>query len=110
KGYLKSQSYKEGAPVKRGQLLFTIEPADYVAAVDVARASVTRARVAQAHNRVQLDRGQSLFKLGMLSQQDLDSATANLADSDGQLQAAKAQLEQTALNLSYTRIVSPIDG
>jgi membrane fusion protein (multidrug efflux system) len=110
KGYLKTQNYKDGSPVKSGQLLFTIEPADYAAAVAVARANVTRARVAQAHNKVQLERDQGLMKTGMLSQQDLDNATANLADTDGQLQAAQAQLDQASLNLSYTQVSSPIDG
>jgi membrane fusion protein (multidrug efflux system) len=110
KGYLKTQNYKDGSAVKSGQLLFTIVPADYAAAVSVARANVTRAHVAQAHNRVQLERDQNLFKTGMLSQQDLDNATANLADADGQVQAAQAQLEQAALNLSYTQVSSPIDG
>jgi membrane fusion protein (multidrug efflux system) len=110
KGYLKTQSYKDGSPVKAGQLLFTIEPADYAAAVEVARASLTRAQVAQAHNRVQLERDQGLFKTGTLSQQDLDTATANVADADGQVQSAKAQLDQASLNLSYTQVSSPIDG
>jgi len=110
KGYLKTQNYKDGSPVKSGQLLFTIEPADYAAAVSVARAAVTRANVARAHNHVQLERDQGLFKTGMLSQQDLDNATANLADTDGQLQAAQAQLDQAELNLSYTQVASPLDG
>ena len=110
KGYLKTQNYKDGAAVKSGQLLFTIEPADYAAAVSVARANVTRGRVAQAHNRVQLERDQNLFKTGMLSQQDVDNAAANLADADGQVQAAQAQLDQASLNLSYPQVASPIDG
>jgi membrane fusion protein (multidrug efflux system) len=46
----------------------------------------------------------------MLSQQELDNATANLADTDGQVQSAQAQLDQAALNLSYTQVASPIDG
>lgn len=110
KGYLKTQSYKDGSPVKAGQVLFTIEPGDYAAAASLARANVTRAKVAQAHNKVQLERDQSLVKSGMLSQQDLDNAAANLADADGQLQAAQAQLDQAVLNLSYTQVASPIDG
>jgi membrane fusion protein (multidrug efflux system) len=110
KGFLRTQSYKDGSPVKNGDTLFTIESADYSAAVASANANLTRAKVAQAHGRVQLDRDQSLLKTGMLSQQDLDNATANLADADGQVQAAQAQLQQAQLNLSYTQLRSPIDG
>jgi membrane fusion protein (multidrug efflux system) len=110
KGYLESQSYKEGAPVKTGQVLFTIEKTDYTAAVDAAKATLMRGRVAQAHNRVQLERDQGLVKSGTLSQQDLDNAAANLLDTDGQVQAATAALEQAQLNLSYTEVRSPVDG
>jgi membrane fusion protein (multidrug efflux system) len=110
KGFLRTQSYKDGSPVKNGDTLFTIESADYSAAVASANANLTRAKVAQAHGKVQLDRDQSLLKTGMLSQQDLDNATANLADADGQVQAAQAQLQQAQLNLSYTQLRSPIDG
>ena len=110
KGYLKAQSYKDGAAVKTGQTLFTIESTEYVAAADTARAAVTRAKVNQAHNKVTLDRDQGLLKAGIISQQEVDNATANLADSEGQIQSAAAQLRQAELNLSYTRILSPLDG
>jgi membrane fusion protein, multidrug efflux system len=110
KGFLRTQNYKDGGPVKRGDLLFTIEQTDYVAAVASATASLTRARVAQAHAKVQLDRDQNLSRTGTLSQQDLDNATASLADTEGQVQAAQAALEQASLNLSYTQMRSPIDG
>ena len=97
--------------MKSGQLLFTIEPTDYAAAVAVGEGRrVARARVAQAHNKVQLERVPGPMKTGMVSQQDLDNATASLADADAQVQAAQAQLEQATLNLSYTQIRSPIDG
>jgi membrane fusion protein (multidrug efflux system) len=110
KGFLRTQGYKDGSAVKSGQLLFTIESADYTAAAAAASASLTRAKVAQSHAKVQLERDQGLLKTGMLSQQDLDNAAATLADADGQVQAARAQLDQMQLNLSYTQIHSPIDG
>jgi membrane fusion protein (multidrug efflux system) len=81
-----------------------------VAAQSSARAALTRARVVQAHNRVQLEREQGLLKSGMVSQQDVDNASANFADADGQVQAAEAQVQQADLNLSYTQLHSPIDG
>jgi len=110
RGFLRTQGYKDGSFVKAGQLLFTIESTEYVAAQTAARAALTRAHVVQAHNRVQNEREQGLLKSGMVSQQDVDNATANLADADGQVQAAEAQLQQADLNLSYTQIHSPIEG
>jgi membrane fusion protein (multidrug efflux system) len=110
RGFLRTQGYKDGSAVRAGQLLFTVEATEYVAAQSAARAALTRARVVQAHNRVQLEREQELLKSGMVSQQDVDNATANFADADGQVQAAQAQLQQADLNLSYTQIHSPIDG
>lgn len=110
RGYLRSQGYKDGSFVKAGQTLFTIEATEYAAAASSARAALTRARIIQAHNRVQLERDRGLFKAGMVSQQDIDNAAANLADADGQVQAAEAQLQQAELNLSYTQSRAPIDG
>jgi membrane fusion protein, multidrug efflux system len=110
RGFLRTQDYNDGSVVKAGQMLFTIEPTDYAAAAAQARAAVARARVAQARNAIQADRYQGLFKTGMVSQQDLDNVTASVADSDAQVQAAAAQLDQATLNLSYTQIRSPTEG
>ena len=110
RGYLQSQTYKDGSVVKAGQTLFTIEPTEYSASASAAHAALARARVSQAHNGVQLERDQGLSEAGMVSRQDLDNAAANLADTNGQVQAAQAQVQQAELNLSYTRILSPIDG
>ncbi len=110
RGYLRTQDYKDGSDVKAGQLLFTIESTDYTAAVMSAKAAESRALVAQSRNKIQADRYQGLFKTGMVSQQDLDNVTASVADADGQVQAARAQLDMANLNLSYTQIRSPIEG
>jgi len=110
RGFLQTQSYKDGAYVKSGQTLFTIEPTEYGAALASANASLTRAKVAVSKNKVELERDQGLFNTGMLSRQDLDNATASVADTEGQVQAAQAQVTQAQLSLSYTQIRSPISG
>jgi membrane fusion protein (multidrug efflux system) len=110
RGYLRSQNYKDGATVKEGDTLFTIDASEYTVAASAAKANVTRAQVAQSRTRIELDRDNGLFKGGNLSQQDLDNAKAALADADGQVQAAQSSLDQANLNLSYTNIKSPITG
>lgn len=110
RGYLRSQAYKDGSRVKAGDLLFTIESTEYAASVASAKAALERAKVARDRNRIQLERDQGLQKTGMISQQDLDNATASLADTEAQITAAEASLQTASLNLSYTQIRSPIDG
>ena len=110
KGYLQTQNYKDGGPVKAGQLLFTIEPTQYQADAQTAQAALSRAKVAQARNKTDLSRDQGLFKAGMISQQDVDNATSAVADAEAQVAAANAQLQAASLNLSYATIKSPIDG
>jgi membrane fusion protein (multidrug efflux system) len=110
RGFLQAQKYKDGAVVKEGQLLFQIEPNEYAAAVATAQANVARAKTAQEHGNVQLDRRKALLPSGVVSKQELDDATATAHDADGQLAAAQAQLQQALLNLSYTQIHSPVTG
>jgi membrane fusion protein, multidrug efflux system len=110
RGFLKTQHYKDGSSVKAGQLLFSIDPSEYANALAAAKAGVARARAAESGHRVLLERNRSMYQSGAVSQQALDDARTNLADSAGQLAAAEALLEQAKLNLSYTQIRSPIDG
>lgn len=110
RGYLRSQNYKDGANVKEGQTLFTIDASEYTVAAASAKASLSRAQTAQSRAKIELDRDVGLFKTGNLSQQDLDNAKAALADAEGQVAAAQAQVDQANLNLSYTNIKSPING
>jgi membrane fusion protein (multidrug efflux system) len=110
RGYLKSQGYKDGAHVTAGTVLFTIEPTEYAANLASARAALARANVARDHSRIQVERDRGLLTSGMVSQQEVDNAAATLADSEGQVEAAKAGLDSASLNLSYTHVQAPIDG
>ncbi len=110
RGFLHQQLYQDGATVKEGEVLFTIDPAEYVAALQTAKANLARARAAQAHAHVLLERKQALAPSGVVSHQELDDADAALRDADGQVEAGKAALEQAELNLSYTKIRAPLNG
>jgi len=110
RGFLQTQNYKDGSYVKAGQALFAIEATEYAAALASANANLTRAQVGVSKNKVELERDQGLFNTGMLSRQDLDNVTANVADTEGQVLAARAQVTQAQLNLSYTQMRSPISG
>lgn len=110
KGYLRSQDYKDGSAVKAGQLLFTIEPEEYANTVAAASAAVVRARAAKENGRVSLDRNRALAEQGLVSTQAVDNAVAQAADANGQVLSAEAALRQAQLNLSYTKIHSPVDG
>ena len=110
RGVLQAQRYKDGAAVKQGQLLFTIDRAEYEAAADGAKAALARAETAAVHNKAQLARRQDLNASRVVSKQELEDADAAARDADTQVLSAKAQLRQAALNLSYTEIRSPVSG
>jgi membrane fusion protein (multidrug efflux system) len=110
RGFLESQRYKEGGAVKEGQILFTIQSSEYQAALSSAKASLARARSAQDHTRVSLERRQALIKSKVVSEQELEDATASAREAENQVEVARAQLRQAELNLSYSQVRSPISG
>ena len=110
RGYLQTQNYKDGAPVRANQTLFTIEATEYQAVAKSGNAGLSRAKVALAKNKLDLERNQGLLKAGMISRQDVDNASAAVDDAQAQIQAAEAQVQTANLNLGYTAIKSPIDG
>jgi membrane fusion protein, multidrug efflux system len=110
RGILQAQRYKDGATVREGQVLFTIDRAEYQAALDAAKAAVARAETASEHNKAQLARRKDLGAARVVSQQELEDAEAAARDAEDQVRAATAQLRQAQLNVSYTEIRSPVTG
>ena len=109
-GYLVSRAYTEGSVVTNGQLLFQIEPAPFQAALDKAKAQLTQAQAQKQKYALDVARYTPLAKTQAISQQELDDAIQNEATAQGQVEAAQAAVEQAALNLGFTKILSPIDG
>ena len=110
KGFLKTQDYQDGSFVKTGQLLFTVDPAEYQAAVAKAKGALGRAQAAYGQAKVTADRYRPLAAKQAVSQQDLDDAVATQQAAMATVDSAKAALDEAQLNLGYTRISSPVDG
>ena len=109
-GFLQSRTFREGRSVEEGQLLYTIDPRPFRTKVVGAEGIVAEARTMLAKSRADLSRIRPLAEMKAVSQQDLDSAVAEYNAAQGAVQAAEAQLVQAEIELSYTRIHSPIDG
>jgi membrane fusion protein, multidrug efflux system len=109
-GILYRQAAIEGTPVKRGQMLFEIDPQPYIAALAQAQAGLAQARAAEAQSDRDLARARPLTAIDALSQRELDAAVAANASSQAQVKAAEAAVKTAELNLGYTQVRSPIDG
>src|SRR5271170_4672681 len=123
-GYIMRQAYQEGAFVKKGQLLFEIDPRPFQAAVDQAQGQLAQATAQLANTeavqrRTELDvnRYTPLAQEQAASQQDLDNAIQNnlaakatVATAAAQIQTAEAAVETAKINLDFTRLTAPIDG
>ena len=110
KGFLTSKVYKEGSLVKRGDVLFQIDPSEYQAAVAQARASVNEAQANLSKANADVARLRPLVERNAVSRQDLDHAVAAQSAAESQVAAARAALNTAQLNLNYTKITSPITG
>jgi membrane fusion protein (multidrug efflux system) len=109
-GYLKTVDYKEGAEVKKGQLLFTIDDAQYRAKVASAKGALARAQAAFGKADADVRRFKPLVEQRAISQAELDNALSSQRAAAAQVDASKADLEKAELDLSYCRITSPITG
>jgi len=137
-GYMLKQHYKEGSYVKKGQLLFEIDPRPFSAALDQAKGQLAKAQAELIQDEAQLAAAEAnqqkseldvekyapLAQADAISKQDFDNATQTNIGNKAQIQAAKAAIvaakaqiqasqatvETAALNLNFTRVTAPIDG
>lgn len=109
-GFLMKRNFEEGADVKTGELLYSIDQAEYKAQRDAAEAKVERVEATIRETERQLKRYAELERRGTASVAKLDEAKARAGEARADLAAAKAELEEAQINLGYTQIESPIDG
>ena len=109
-GYLIKQNYKEGDYVKKGTLLFEIDPRTFQSDLDVAKANLAKQEAILATAAANLKRILPLAAANAVSQRDKDNAVGSTLSAEAQVLAAQAQVRKAELNLSFTRITSPIDG
>ena len=101
---------QEGARVKKGQPLFVIDQAPYIAAVDAAKAQLATARTALSTAQLNLEGKEKLYAQQMIGEFDIRRARHAQEEAAAQLKAAEAELEAARTNLGYTTINSPVDG
>jgi len=109
-GYIDKVAFKEGGQVKAGDLLFVIDPRPYQAEYDRAAADVKRYKTALDLARIESVRVERLRESGAVSQEELDERTSTVAQAEANVAGAQAALESAQLNLSFTRVTSPITG
>lgn len=109
-GVLLKRTYEEGTDVKKGQLLFQIDPAPLKAVLNASQASLAQARATYTNNKVAAQRMRDLAPKGYVSRSDLDNALAAERTSAAAVQAAQANVQTARINLDYANVTSPIDG
>jgi membrane fusion protein, multidrug efflux system len=109
-GYLLTQNYHESDPIKKGDLLFEIDPRPFKAALDQAKGVLAQAEARLGKTELDVKRYAPLVKDRAISQEEYDDAVQANLEANAAVVSAKAQVEQAQLNLDFTEIKSPIDG
>jgi membrane fusion protein (multidrug efflux system) len=109
-GIVQARLYTEGSNVRRGQVLYQIDPATYRAALAQAQAQLANARAGLTSARLKSERYADLVKINAVSRQEADDAKAAYQQAEASVQQAQASVQSASINLGYTRVRAPISG
>jgi RND family efflux transporter MFP subunit len=109
-GYLQKRAYQEGGYVKKGDLLFEIDPRPFVAALAQASGQLQEAKATLLAVELQAKRAKELWQGNVISQEQYTNQTQSYQTNLAKVAAAQAAVDEAQLNLGYTNILSPLDG
>ncbi|MBC7190336.1 efflux RND transporter periplasmic adaptor subunit [Thermodesulfovibrio yellowstonii] len=109
-GIIFKRYFTEGSNVKDGEVLYQIDPAQYKAAYDNAKAALSRAEANLQSVKAKYERYQELIKVNAISKQEFDDVKAQYEQTLSEIEALKAQVRNAQINLGYTKITAPISG
>ncbi len=109
-GYLLSKDYKDGAYVKKGQVLFQIDPRPFQATLDQAQGRLEQYEATLKKYKLDVERYTPLVKTGSVSRKQLDDALQQVQETEAAIATAKAQVDEAKINLKFTTITAPISG
>jgi RND family efflux transporter MFP subunit len=109
-GHLQKIHFVEGAEVKKGDLLFVIDPRPYQTALERAEAEVAQSEARSTRLAAERGRARSLVTTRAMSREEFDKTSADLLEAQAAVRSAKAALETAKLNLAYTEVRAPVDG